>query len=72
MVNIGFSLKFGSPVSGKIFDQSGRTVQSIETIFFNPGFHTIALGGSGLSTGAYYIQVKSGLQSETCRVTVIK
>ncbi|MFA5012747.1 MAG: YCF48-related protein [Ignavibacteria bacterium] len=74
---IGFQLPRhgGSPTSNvviKIYDVTGREVQTLVNETLNAGDYKITFDGSGLTSGVYYYKITAGEFSETRKMILLK
>jgi hypothetical protein len=59
-------------VSLKVFDISGREIQTLMNEKQNPGIYEVTFDGSGLASGVYFYQLKTGDFVETKKMLMIK
>ncbi|MEP7145877.1 MAG: DUF1501 domain-containing protein, partial [bacterium] len=73
--NIRFTLKKDSNVSLKVYDTSGRIVQTLIDGFKNAGQYSVSFdvsGRSNLSSGIYFYKLKTDSFVDTKKMTLLK
>jgi hypothetical protein len=77
-VNIAFSVEGSSrDLAIEIYDLLGRKVKTVAAENFQPGYYTITWNGRGddnteLGSGAYFVLLRSGDNSQTGKISYIK
>ena len=72
---ISFTLKQAANVSLKVYDTSGRVVQTLADGFLNAGNHSVTFdvsGKSNLSSGVYFYKLRAGEFQDTKKMMVVK
>lgn len=69
---IQVTLPFSQEVSLKVYDYSGRLVQTVYEGTLNRGFHSIPFDGSNLSSGIYLYRLESEQGIQVKRMTLLK
>jgi hypothetical protein len=69
---ISFTLPQSSPVSIQLFDVNGRVVKIVSEQEYSTGKHFIQVNASDLSSGAYWLVLKSNLGSISKAITLVK
>ena len=59
-------------VSLKIFDITGREIQTLVKEKLNPGTYEVAFDGSNYASGVYFYQLRSGDYAETKKLVLLK
>ena len=77
VTKIDFQISENSTVSLKIFDLTGREVQTLANGNFNAGYHTVQFDGKNLSSGIYIYKITFKLQngvtfSDLKKMTLVK
>jgi len=69
---INYSLPVQSLVTIKIFDITGKEVQTIVNSEQLPGSYSVQFDGSGLASGTYFYKIQAGSFIETKKMMLIK
>jgi len=69
---IQFSLPQSAMVSMKVYDLTGRLVETLLNDFQDMGNHTITWDGSHQSSGMYFVRLESGEFIQTRKVVLVK
>jgi hypothetical protein len=69
---IQFTLPKSEHVLLKVFDATGREVQSLIDKRMEAGEHTIRFNGSGLASGIYYCSLNAGSRHKTMKMILLK
>lgn len=69
---IAFELPKRSPVSLKVFDVTGREVNTLINEELQPGYYRILFRSAGLSSGAYFYRFQAGGFVHTKKFTLLK
>jgi len=56
----------------KVYDATGREVQTLVDEVFQPGSYEVTFDGSGLNSGVYFYQLVAGSYKETRRMILLK
>ena len=72
ITNITYDLPVNSQIKIEVFDISGQKVQSLLNSFQILGFHSIKWDASSLSSGLYFLQLKTDNYIETRKITYLK
>ncbi len=70
--NIAFELKNAANVSITITDITGKQVDALPAAMMSEGAHNIIYNGSELSTGMYFVTIKTGDNTFTQKISIIK
>lgn len=70
--NIVFSLPESGLVGIYLYDMLGRNVKVVGLEHRQPGRHTVSIDATGLPSGVYILQLKTGSHSATQKVTLVK
>ena len=70
--NFQFTVPAASQVSVKVYDITGRLVQTVKEGFMPAGTHTLTFNASNLATGMYFYELRSGNFREVKKMTLIK
>ncbi|MEO6693596.1 MAG: M43 family zinc metalloprotease [Ignavibacteria bacterium] len=70
--SLSFSLPFNSDVLLKVFDASGREVNTLINSYLEAGQHTVQFDGSILASGVYYYKLTNGTSTEIMKMILIK
>lgn len=70
--NIDFALPVDTKVSIILYDITGKQIKSILNQILNPGYHTICLNVSDLSTGIYFYRMVTGNFIQTKKLMIMK
>ena len=74
--NPATKIQFAIPKSGqvalKVFDISGREVQTLHNGYLNAGYYETTFSGAGLASGIYFYRLESGSYTEIRRMAFIK
>jgi len=70
--SIRFSVPEKSFVSLKVFDLTGKEVNSLVNEVVNPGNYEYTFDGSILTSGVYFYRITTNSFTETKRMTLIK
>jgi len=70
--NISYNLPISGEVVIKIFDVTGREMQTLESGFKQAGQHIINFNASNLPSGVYFYQIKTGSFSATKKLLLLK
>jgi hypothetical protein len=62
----------GDLVQLKVYDITGREVQTLVNEFLQSGTHEVTFDGSGLTSGVYFYKLISGSFTETKKLTLLK
>ncbi|MBN1632974.1 MAG: Omp28-related outer membrane protein [Ignavibacteria bacterium] len=69
-------IEFAIPKSGqvklKVFDISGREIQTLHNGYLNAGYYETSFSGAGLSSGIYFYRLEANTYSEIRRMALIK
>jgi len=69
-------IEFGIPNSGlvtlKVYDISGREIETIYNGYLNAGFYSASFFAEGLSSGIYFYRLEAGTYTEIRRMAFIK
>lgn len=69
---IAYSVPYTSDVSIKVYDITGRLVQTLLHRQHNEGSYTVNFNASTLSTGIYFYEIRSGTFREVKKMILIK
>lgn len=69
---IEFALPHKSRISLSVFNSTGRMVGVLTSGMFEAGFHQVEFDGSDLSSGLYFVNLRSGDVSITNKMLLIK
>jgi hypothetical protein len=72
VTNITYSLPKSGNVNIKIFDLSGREIQTLVNEFKNPGTYIISFDASDLASGLYFYKMTTANYSETKSMILMK
>lgn len=72
VTNINFELPVKEFVNVKIFDISGKEIQTIVNENLNAGVYNYSFDGAALSSGVYFYRISAGKYSETKRMMLLK
>jgi flagellar hook assembly protein FlgD len=75
VTNIKFTLKNDANVSLKVYDTSGKMVQTLMDGYKNAGQYSVSFDVSGrtnLSSGIYFYKLKTDSFEDTKKMTLIK
>jgi hypothetical protein len=67
-----YPLSRGENVSLKIYDITGREIQTLENEKLNPGTYEVTFDGSKFASGVYFYQLRSGEFVETKKLVLLK
>ena len=70
--SISFNLPFGGDVMLKVFDASGREVNTLVNSYLEAGQHTVQFDGSILASGVYYYKLTNGTSTDIMKMILIK
>jgi len=62
----------GENVSLKVFDITGREIQTLVNEQLNPGTYEVTFDGSNYASGIYFYQLRTGEFTETKKFALIK
>ncbi len=69
---IRFQVQIAGFVSLKVYDVSGKEVETIINEKLNPGTYEASFEGSGLNSGVYFYKISAGSFSETKKMILLK
>ncbi|MGB3017238.1 MAG: DUF1501 domain-containing protein, partial [Ignavibacteria bacterium] len=72
---ISFTIKQAANVSLKVYDTSGRVVQTLADGYMNSGTYSVTFdvtGRSSLSSGVYFYKLRAGKFQDTKKMMVVK
>jgi len=69
---VKISLPESVPVSANLFNILGQNVHSLQTERLSTGYHTLSFDNSTLSSGIYFLTVKTGPEVQTFKVVMMK
>lgn len=69
---LSFALPFPSPLSLKLFDLSGREMQSLVDRPLAAGEYRVTLDASAYASGSYFARLNTGQQSVTTKLILLK
>ena len=69
---IGYSLVEGGYVSLKIYDSIGREVKVLVDRWEEPGIYFVTLSGNNISSGIYFLNLRTGGSSVTKKIVCLK
>ncbi len=69
---IDYELPGDGKVSIKIFDVSGRELQTLLDEYKNAGYYTVEFDGQNLSSGIYFYEIIAGNFKDTKKMFLIK
>jgi len=72
LTTIGYYIEKSSSVTIKIFDFSGKEIETLTEGFQGPGEHRILWNADGLPPGIYFSKLISGSNSETIKLLLTK
>ena len=72
VTRISFDVSRAGNVIIKVYDVTGREVQTLVNETLNPGTYAMTFDGTGLTSGVYYYKLISGQFTETKRMVLIK
>lgn len=72
MTNFEFHIRNSGFASLKVFDITGREIQTLVNENLKPGIYNVSFNGSKLGSGVYYYTLKSGDFVETKKMMLIK
>jgi len=70
--SISFNLPFSGDVMLKVFDASGREVNTLVNSYLEAGQHTVQFDGSILASGVYYYKLTNGTSTDIMKMILIK
>lgn len=70
--SISFNLPFSGDVMLKVFDASGREVNTLVNSYLEAGQHTVQFDGSILASGVYYYKLTNGTSTNIMKMILIK
>ncbi len=69
---ISFSLPKAGDVSLKVYDVTGREVQTLAEQRYEAGEHAVTFDGSALPSGIYFAQMNAGTVTQTRKMVLLK
>ena len=69
---LSFSLPENEFVSMKIYDISGREVQTLKKGYVQKGLHKYIFNAENLASGLYIVHLKAGTYSASCKIIYLK
>jgi hypothetical protein len=72
VTQIAFQINSKSNVTLKIFDITGREIQTLVSSSLPEGYHTVQFDGRGLSSGVYFYTLTSDAFSVMKKMTLLK
>jgi hypothetical protein len=72
VTKIEFAIPKSGEVTLKIFDISGREIQTLHNGYLNAGYYETSFSGAGLSSGIYFYRLESAGYTEIRRMALIK
>lgn len=69
---ISYSLPKSGNVELKLFDLTGREVNTVQTGFQPAGIHFATINGSSLTSGTYFVRLQSGSTVQTRKVVLLR
>ena len=70
--NISFNIKTASRLKISLFDLRGQFIQNIKNEEFLAGSHEIYWEPSGISSGAYFLKIDDGINSQQKKIIFLK
>ena len=71
-LRLSFSLGQSEKISTKIYDLTGRLVQTLTDKIFEQGDHELQWDAAGVNAGIYIVQLNSRTYRETKKISVVK
>ncbi len=59
-------------VTVKVYDITGREIQTLVKEKLNPGTYEVTFDGSNFASGVYFYQLRSGEYAETKKLVLLK
>ena len=72
IIHVNFNLLKFSHIELNILDINGRLVKSLESDYISQGAHQYSWDATDVSSGNYFVEIKSGNTTETKKITLIK
>jgi len=72
VTKINFSIPETGLVTLKVFDITGRNVETLLNEVKNPGFYSITFNASSLASGVYFYQIETASFVNTKRMVLLK
>ncbi|MCX6154385.1 MAG: T9SS type A sorting domain-containing protein [Candidatus Kapabacteria bacterium] len=69
---INFSIKQSDKISIRLYDQSGKLVETLAETFYESGLKSISFKSGNYSHGVYFIQLKTSSNEKAVPITIIK
>ena len=67
-----FSIQIFESIGIRMFDIGGRLVLERLPEWYSPGYHSILISGSGLSTGTYFLNIHTDKVNHTVKLELLK
>ena len=72
MATIRFSVGIADLLSLRVFDITGRLVETLVNGVLQPGEHVVVWNAAWLASGVYFVKLTSGQKSQTRKILLIK